>query len=268
MLLQNTLPFWDERIDMIADSLAELHRMDSIREVAVDSIALLAKTPTGFVGIPLPDALHSNPIVALSLLVLFFLFSYALTNGKKMILETTKDFFYLKERSSIFIESTAKAIPLRISFLLISIGTISLFLFSLYFHADTTTPFEEKMQYLGLFLLITGGFFLFKLISFHFLSFVFLDNSTSQIFTKGYFTILFGLGIALFPVIVGLIYTPDSFFFFFLYAGVFLFLAAFLLILYKIFQIFLLNLYSLFYIILYLCALEILPVLLVLKVLG
>lgn len=268
LLLQNTILQATDSLELIVDSLAMLHRADSIQQAISDSIYHLSITPTGFVGTPLPDTLNANPIITTSLLILFLLFGYVLSFGRKMILETTKDFFYLKERSSIFIDSTSNVSQLKISYIIIFVGSIGLFLFSLYFHDDRTSSLQEKLIYLAIFSGIALGFLILKFLIFSALGRVFFDQNTSNIFFKGYFTIIFGLGLAIYPVVIGLIYTPETFFTTFLYIGLLLMFISFILILYKIFQIFLVDFYSLFYIILYLCALEILPVLLVLKALS
>lgn len=267
-IIQDSIPLFNDSLKIVSDSLAKLHSIDSMQQVAADSIRHIAAMPSGFVGKPLPETLNTNPIVTISILILFLLFGFVLSYGRKMILETTKDFFYLKERSSIFIDSSANALRLKISFMLISLGSIGFFLFSIYFKDDTITAFNEKLLYLSLFIFITLGFLAFKFFVFKALSYIFFDKNTTSIFIRGYFTIIFGLGIALSPVVIGLIYTPKSFFIIFLSVGLLLFFIAFILILYKIIQIFLDNFYSLFYIMLYLCTLEILPVLIVLKALS
>lgn len=256
-----------DSLAIISDSLAKLHSLDSIQLVATDSLQKATTIPTGFEGKALPETLNNNPILTISLLLLFLLFGYVINYGRKMIVETTKDFFYLKERSSIFIDSSANALPLKISFVIISIGSIGLFLYSLFFHEDTSSSFQNKLVYLALFFLLTISFFAFKLLTFKSLGYIFFDKSTSSIFIRDYFSIIFGLGIVLLPVVIGLIYTDERFFMVFLITGLILFLCSLLLILYKIFQIFLVNLYSLFYILLYLCTLEILPIVIVIKAL-
>ena len=106
-------------------------------------------------------------------------------------------------------------------------------------------------------------YFIFKILSYIF----FNNNNKTSIFTRGYFTILFGLGLGLFPLALGLIYTPPSFHPYFIIGGLILCIISFLLIFYKTSQIFLNKISSFFYIILYLCTLEILPIVLVLKAL-
>ncbi len=150
-----------DSLAIISDSLAKLHSLDSIQLVATNSLQKVTTIPTGFEGKALPETLNNNPILTISLLLLFLLFGYVINYGKKMIVETTKDFFYLKERSSIFIESSANALPLKIGFVIISIGSIGLFLYSLFFHEDTSSSFHNKLGYLALFFLLTISFFAF-----------------------------------------------------------------------------------------------------------
>src|ERR1035437_8244890 len=192
-IIKDTIPQFIDSLKVVADSLTKIHTIDSIQKATVDSIHQLSLIPTGFIGKPLPETLNSNPFVTISLLILFLLFVYVLTYGRKMILETTKDFFYLKERSSIFIDSTANALQLKICLVLIFLGSIGLFLYSLYFHGDTIISFQEKLLYLSLFFAIALAFLVFKILVFKFLGYVFFDKNISSIFIKGYFTIIFGL---------------------------------------------------------------------------
>ena len=76
------------------------------------------------------------------------------------------------------------------------------------------------------------------------------------------------LGLALFPVTIGMVYITDALFPLFLYCGMVLILLAYILRLFRGFQIFIREGVSILYWILYLCALEFLPILLFLKLSG
>ena len=76
------------------------------------------------------------------------------------------------------------------------------------------------------------------------------------------------LGLALFPVILGIVYMSELLLPLFFYAGIVLIVAAYSLRLFRGFQIFIRESVSIFYWILYLCALEILPILLFFKLSG
>jgi hypothetical protein len=76
------------------------------------------------------------------------------------------------------------------------------------------------------------------------------------------------LGLIFFPVILGMVYMSDRIFPVFLYAGIACICVAFLFRIFRGFQIFIKEGVSILYWILYLCALEILPILLFLKLSG
>ena len=76
------------------------------------------------------------------------------------------------------------------------------------------------------------------------------------------------IGLFLFPVILGMVYMPDFLYSLFFYLGLFILSSAYLLRLIRGFQIFIKEGVSILYWILYLCALEILPILLFLKLSG
>lgn len=73
------------------------------------------------------------------------------------------------------------------------------------------------------------------------------------------------LGLVLLPLVIGLPYLPGFLVPYLIYGGLGLFLFAYLVRIYKGLQIFTLNRFSIFWMILYLCALEILPYLMIYK---
>jgi len=73
------------------------------------------------------------------------------------------------------------------------------------------------------------------------------------------------LGLVLLPLVIGLPYLPGVLVPYLVYGGLGLFLTAYLVRIYKGLQIFILNRFSIFWMILYLCALEILPYLMIYK---
>lgn len=73
------------------------------------------------------------------------------------------------------------------------------------------------------------------------------------------------LGIVLLPLVIGLPYIPGFILPYLIYGGLGLLLIAYLVRIYKGLQIFILNRFSIFWMILYLCALEILPYLMIYK---
>jgi len=95
-----------------------------------------------------------------------------------------------------------------------------------------------------------------------------LTQKTFAEYTHTVFLFNRNLGLALFPVVLGMVYISDTVLPLFLYSGMVLILLAYMLRLYRGFQIFIREGVSILYWILYLCALEFLPILLFLKLSG
>jgi hypothetical protein len=243
-----------------------------IADTLVKDTALITK-PTvefaGFEGIPFAKTIASEPIVPILLLSLFLLTVYTFIKGQKIIKETINDFFYLRLRSSIFIESLSGQTFLQNNFGLLFIGSAGLFLHIIFFDkTDLIGNFENRMLYLALFVGLALAFIVVKVLVFRFLGYVFFDKSITSAFTRGYFTALFSLGVILFLIDTALIYAPSSFYYPLMFTGLIAITITLILIFYKTSQIFLTGIDSFFYIILYLCTLEILPALVMLKIIS
>jgi hypothetical protein len=125
----------------------------------------------------------------------------------------------------------------------------------------------DFMTYLVLIPLIVA-LYAAKSIVFYLVGVISLTQNTFAEYTHTVFLFNRNLGLALFPVVVGMVYLSDSVFPIFLYTGMVLILVTYLLRLFRGFQIFINEGVSILYWILYLCALEILPILLFLKLSG
>ncbi len=242
-------------------------------DIAIDTLAkdTVVLHPTvafaGYEGIPLAKTIASEPIVPALLLFLFLFTAYTIVKGHKIIKETVKDFFYLRQRSSIFIDSLSGQSFLQNNFTVLFVGSVGLFLHIVFFNdANLIGNFDNPTLYLALFTGIALTAILLKVIIFKLLGYIFFDKNSTDIFIRGYFTALFTLGIVLFVVDIALIYTPAFLFLPILIISLIAVLVTFILIVYKTSQIFLNGIESLFYIILYLCSLEILPAFVMLEI--
>lgn len=221
---------------------------------------------------PLPYSLASDPFITVILVFLFASFCYTVGSKQKMIRETIKDFFYLKERSSIFVDMEVGRKG-TFWFILLFVGGVSFFMNELFFFYKpesnlTALNLYPEIKYLGLFVLLSIIYITVKYLVFRFLGYVFFDKHVSTLFMRTYFTILLGYGLILFPIAVCLVYFPPRAYYSLIIIGLLLSLTPLLLIFYKTIQIFRSGIVSVLYIILYLCSLEILPILVVLKFLS
>ncbi len=241
----------------IADTLTSL----------VDSVSAPVTEFAGYAGNSIPETVGSNIFVPILLLLMVFSYGYVITKGKKIILETINDFFYLKERSSIFIESGSSQVKLNSNLVFLFVCSLGLFLHTISYDAHLAISFENKGLNLLFFVGIAAVFLIIKWLAFQFLNYIFFGSGANDIFIRSYFTIMFGYALALFPIVIFLIYGPNNFHNFSLILSLIISIIAVLLIFLKTSQIFLQNIVSFFYIILYLCTLEILPIFIVLKAL-
>lgn len=232
----------------------------------VDSTSLLdtlnTQVFTGFAGIPHPSLPCSENWVFGVILVLFLILVVSLIKNSAWIRESIRTFFQIKERSSYFSKNTV--IGFRTKFLLV---TFTLGVFSLYAYYWLYNP--ENGFHFSIFLwfyLITILFLIVKFILSQLIGYVFLDTISIKLAKESYFNVLTYLGISLFPALVLQIYFPS-----YLNSSVATFslvlcIIAAILIIIKLFQIFSKKSIASFYILLYLCTLEILPVIILLKV--
>ncbi|HEY6914801.1 MAG TPA: DUF4271 domain-containing protein [Paludibacter sp.] len=240
------------RVDSIAtaDSLA---RIDSLH--MVDSIRNVIRLTRGFVGTPHPSLPQTENWVFIVLVALFFLLVFSISRSGSLISETAKNFFQVKERSSIFNKATVNDFQIRLFIIIFAISVISLC--SYYFLHKPGTEFS--ILKFGLILAITFAFFGLKSLLFDLLGYVFLDPSSLKMAKDSYFNILSLLGMILFPLLIIHIYVPYEIHSTTEIIGLIICVLSYILIIFKLFQIFFHKIVASFYILLYLCTLEFLP---------
>jgi len=218
---------------------------------------------SGYEGKFAPQGLFSYDTSSGLLLFITLIYSYLLFRSKSVVRGSFNSIFKRqRERSSIF-ESEVTAPEIRFRMLVRILGIIGLTVYA-YSFANKLIPHSDGLM--ALFLLIGLGVGLvvvlwIKYLLFSLFSFVFFDRKQTAAFTNAYFTIIFGLGLLLLPLVAFQTLVAADFIPWLQTMSLIACVAAVLLILYKIIQIFWLDYYSIIYIILYLCTLEILPVL-------
>ena len=270
MIQQDTLQILSDSTKTLqADSLARvdsLARADSLAMVdslrVVDSIKTVIRLTRGFIGTPHPSVPQSESWVFIVLLALFFLLAYAVSNSGSLISETAKNFFQVKERSSIFSKATVNDFKIRLLIIIFSIGVISLFVF--YQLHNPESPFR-LLQFCFV-LAITFLFIGLKVLIFDLLGYVFIETSNLKMAKEAYFNIVSFLGMTLFPLLVVRIYIPYNLDNAIETTSLIVCILGLILIIFKLFQIFFHKIVASFYILLYLCTLEILPLIAIYKV--
>jgi hypothetical protein len=247
----------------LSDSLHKvdcLATSDSLR--LIDSLKSIVPVPHGFIGIPHPSLPQTESWVFIILLALFFLLIYSIIQSYDLISDTIKTFFQVKERSSIFSKAAVNDSRFHFLITLYAIGVFSIYAYLALYNSN----FPFLITKYGLFLLVTGAFFVFKLLIFNLIGYIFLTPVILKMAKDSYFNVVLFLSVALLPLLFLQIYIPGNFTGIIQIIGLFLILTAFILILIKLIQIFFHKLLAFFYILLYLCTLEILPLIFLFKV--
>jgi hypothetical protein len=236
----------------ILDSIA---RADSLH--VADSIKAIVRVviPTGHAGIPHPSLPGTEYWVFPVLVCLFFLLVFSIARSGSLIPETIKNFFQVKERSSIFSKATVNDFQIRIFLIIFSVGVMSLYAY-LQIHKPGS---DFSLLIYAYTLVITAIFVVLKSLIFDVIGYVFMDQATAKMAKESYFNVFSLLGLLLFPLLIIQVYIPYNFNDLIELISLITCIIAYLLIIFKLFQIFFHKIIASFYILLYLCTLEFLP---------
>jgi len=206
-------------------------------------------------GDAIPLTQQTEPWVFICLMGLLGLLVFIVALLSSSLVRTFKAFFETGKRVEDFNTST-NSFSTRFFSAVFYTGVLG-FLVYLHFQPDNAGfPLITYLYFWG----ITAAFFCFKSILFSLLGFVFLRKSVLRVAKEVYFSTFALLGIILYPILVIRVYVLPILDYKIIDSVVlFLFLAAFLFIVYKLFRIFFSKPVDSFYILLYLCTLEILP---------
>lgn len=220
---------------------------------------LLTVWLVGTEGIPIPYSPRMDDAVAAILLGCFFLSAYVLSRSRKFLLQLVKDFLLHRERTSIFATSTAADMRYLLLLILQTCVLSGVFFFD-YFNdirpdlVIHIPPFLLLSIYIGICL----TYLFVKWLVYSFLGWIFFDGSRVSLWLESYSTLLYYLGLALFPFVLFIVYfdLPMQIT---VIVGLILLVFTKILMLYKWIKLFCNNLYGYFLLILYFCALEIVP---------
>ena len=220
---------------------------------------LLTVWLVGTEGIPIPYSPRMDDAVAAILLGCFFLSAYVLSRSRKFLLQLVKDFLLHRERTSIFATSTAADMRCLLLLILQTCVLSGVFFFN-YFNEvrpDLVT-YVPPLWLLAIYIGICLAYLFLKWLVYSSLGWIFFDESRTSLWLESYSTLLYYLGLALFPLVLFIVYF-DLDLQITLIIGLFLWLFAKILMLYKWIKLFCNNLYGYVLLILYFCALEIVP---------
>lgn len=258
--MTDTLSFYNVFTDtLLKESLFLNTAIKTSGVIQNDSPQITVEEVSGLEGDLLPYRLSTDNSITGILFLCFFLTAYVLTNGKKMMLQQIKDYLHVKERGSLFAESTGVDLRYRLLLLFQTCILLGVCIFD-YFHdhgALVNSPYPSYVL-IGIYILCCTVFYTLKWWIYSFLSWIFIDKTKGQILIDSYFFIISYLGLFLFPIALLAVYF-DLTSVILIPLAVSIIILAKLLMLYKCIKLFFDNLYGLLPIILYFCALELMP---------
>lgn len=225
--------------------------------LAINNHTLLATLS----AMPIPYTLQGDPWVTGLILACFFLSAWVLARSRGFLWQRGKDFLLHRDRPGLFSTSVGNDIPYQLLLLAQACLLTGLYLFVCYQAIHPLPPVPTSWKWIGTYVILAALSFFVKWLSYLFCGWIFLDKEKTSTWVESYATLLYYLGLALFFVVLSVVYfaLPLKII---LIAGVVLFLFLKILTLYKWIKLFCVNLYGCFFVILYFCALEIIPCLL------
>ena len=264
--LQGVMPYNDTLTT--PEEFILLNNNDTIPTICnyqTDSL-ITAKQATGLSGKELPVSAATDSWVLLLLLLTFMFVAVSYKRGKKYLSHTLNSIFKLKDRNSLFDDTTINEAQLRVSLLLLTFVTEGSAVY--YGLLQPIIDLQSAVFPAVLLCIVTCGIYYFLQRGIYsLLCNIFSDNTKTQKFNESFIAVNLVIGLFLSPIILLIMFIPET-----TYIGLwicaFLYIIARLLIIYKGVRIFSPGTFGLLYIILYLCALEIVPAILVEKTIS
>ncbi|MBR2359137.1 MAG: DUF4271 domain-containing protein [Bacteroidaceae bacterium] len=214
----------------------------------------------------IPYLLSNDDWITGILLVCFLITSYVLSHGRTLLFQSMRKLFSTHEINHIFHKKTVVD---TYCLLLLNLQTcllVSILLLNILSEDETLTP-SVALSLLGCYSLIMLLYLLGKRIVYRFVNWTFFDRVKNSLWIDSYFFIIAIGGMLLLPITLLIVYCDFPYYLSVLLPAILLFLMN-LYFIYRCFSIFFSQLHGLCYLFLYFCTLEVLPFLLVWKVVG
>lgn len=217
------------------------------------------EAPVGLSGKEMPVSASTDSWVITLMILTFALVAASYKRGEKYLYRIFKAIFKLKERNSLFDDTTINETQLRIALLFLTFVTEGL---ALYYGLLQPAIKSAESIFPAVLLCITicGTSYLLQRGIYALLGNIFSDNAKTKKFNECFISVNLVIGLFLSPIILLMMFIPEIEYIG-LWTSVFLYILARLTIAYKGVRIFSPGAFGLLYIILYLCALEIVPLL-------
>lgn len=207
-------------------------------------------------GVPMARFTDQNNWVSGVILFIIFLFWAVWRFSGQFFAIKTSGLLNVHGRKS-FVGDEAKRFSSDIVFVTINILVVSLFVYQIFYYIS---EFPPGIGLFGYCMLGVVGLHLVKYIINKYLTFIFYDVATFDLWRQTYNVNNYIIGILFIPVVLAMVYGGELMFEIGLATGFFIFILLQFLYVYRLALIFFKNLASLLYLILYLCALEIIPI--------
>lgn len=252
-------PFSSEREDTLSvlPDRREISAFYDTIPVSPAAVPVISVSP-GREGYLRNTPMSGSDLLAIVLFAVFLLVAFAYRGGHKHLFQMVRYLFGVKERSSIFVDSTVNESRLRFALLNQTFVTEGIILYcGLWTYVPGITHLSEGVALLCAVFLCVSLYF-FQLAVYRLLGYVFADRTLTGIWIDSFVSIQSLLGIVLFPVALAVVYLPVPIGIG-LRVAVFFYVSARIIFIYKSAKIFLRDIYGVLYFILYLCAMEIAP---------
>ena len=214
----------------------------------------------------LPYLLRADWMITTTLFLCLIWVSYVLSHGRKRLLQQLNSFISHRDRGSLFDEVTSTEVSHTFILMLHSCIVIGMLIYHYY------SCVQPELFQLYSHALLLGGYvagvfilFLLKCLAYAFVNWIFFDKYQNSIWISSYYNVIVWQGLLLLPVLLLVVYfdlplTIE------LISVCFIFLLIKISLFFKCFSNFFGNFCGVFHLILYLCGLEILPDLILWKI--
>lgn len=213
----------------------------------------------GMAGDPVPYTLRGDNVITLLLLFCFIVGMVSFSRSWLFISHQTKRLFYIQHSEDMSESETSAELRFQL-FLVLQTGLLLALLQYFYTqqYIGTTFVLSSQYQLIAIFLALNIGYFLLKILVYHFVNAVFFSVRQSISWLKSLLFITGMEGVAMYPLILLLVYFDLSI------QGVFIYFVAILIFVkiltfYKSYIIFFRHGTAFLQIILYFCTLEVVP---------
>lgn len=203
-----------------------------------------------------------NDIFSIAFFVLALLLASVWRNFLIVFVHKAREIVLSHDLRTFEAENANSGPRLRISLIVFNLSSVSIFIYQV---IKYSTHVELSYWYILLALL---GIHLFRIVATKFIEFIFNLQGGYEIWVESYTWIHYIFGVLFFPLAILMTYSPEVTFSFCTNLALAFFILGEMLLFYRFFSFFYSGIASLFYLFLYLCTLEILPLLIVFRILS